>query len=92
MIFESIQITLTTIIVLIKLIILGRLFSIFLQNYFKFKARFTIGLLTFTSLIIIENVFTLATILLSIDLLMPLIENIIELMGIIVLYILIAKN
>jgi hypothetical protein len=70
---------------IIQIIILVGLFKIYYDNYKTVKMDFAIGLLLFTSILIVANVFSIITILTSQDFL-PIVENLIELTGIAVLY------
>ncbi|MBZ9570962.1 hypothetical protein KQY27_05325 [Methanobrevibacter sp. TMH8] len=73
------------ILVIIQIIILMGLFRIYYNNYRKVKIGFAIGLLLFTVILIIGNVFALISLFTS-ESFLPIVENLIELIGIGLLY------
>lgn len=71
--------------VIIQIIILIGLFRIYYNNYRKVKIGFAIGLLLFTVILIIGNIFALISLVTS-ESFLPIVENSIELIGIGLLY------
>ncbi|OQD58383.1 hypothetical protein MBBAR_17c00230 [Methanobrevibacter arboriphilus JCM 13429 = DSM 1125] len=81
----GVQETIEIVLIIIQIIILVGLFKIYYTNYRKVKIGFAIGLLLFTTILIMGNIFALVTLFTSKSFL-PIVENSIELAGVAVLY------
>lgn len=70
----------------LQIVILVGLFKIYYNNYKKVKINFALGLLLFASILIIGNVFASISIFIPSEKFLSVMENLLELAGLIVLY------